>query len=62
MVSLSRELGRPLSELLDTLWSSDVTEYRAANLISMAQQEVSSEFYERERKKQERKGRGRRRR
>lgn len=62
LIALSKELGRPLGDLLDTLWSSDVTEYRAANLISLAQMEVSEEFAERERKARERKGRGRRRR
>jgi hypothetical protein len=63
LVSLSKTLGRSLTDLLDTLWSSDVTEYRAAGLIEIAQQQIAEEFAERERDAKERKGRrfGRRR-
>jgi hypothetical protein len=45
---------------LDELWSSDVTELRAAALIEAAQHEISAAFLEQERKKQNRTGRRRR--
>jgi hypothetical protein len=47
-------MGRTLDELLDALWSSEVTEYRAAGLIGLAQQQIAEEFAARERKARER--------
>jgi hypothetical protein len=54
LTGLSREMGRTLDELLDALWSSEVTEYRAAGLIGLAQQQIAEEFAARERKARER--------
>jgi hypothetical protein len=60
-VSLSKELSIPLDELLDRLWSSDVTAYRAAALVEQAAMDLASEFAEAEAKKKQTKF-GRRRR
>lgn len=51
LVTLSKELGIPLDELLDRLWSSDVTNYRAAALVEQAAQEIAAEFAEKEAKR-----------
>lgn len=58
LTSLSRELGMLLDDLLDRLWSSDVTAYRAAALVDQAALDIAQEFAEREAK---RKKHGRRR-
>lgn len=47
-------MGMGLSELLERLWSSDVTELRAAALVSQAQREIGDEIAERKRKQQQR--------
>jgi hypothetical protein len=60
LTSLARQTGRSLATLLDELWSSDITEMRAASLIEQAQHEIVNEFAEAERKRQKR-ARGRRR-
>jgi hypothetical protein len=54
LIELSRHLGIPFDALLDQLWSSEVTEYRAAALISLAQQQIASEFAAKEQAKQQR--------
>ena len=59
LTSLARQTGRGMA-LLDELWSSDVTELRANALIEAAQQEISAELAEQERKKQRRVGHRRR--
>jgi hypothetical protein len=57
LVTTAKAAGRGLNQLLDELWSSDVTEMRAASLVEAAQKELVDEHYERERKKNSRKGR-----
>lgn len=61
LITLSKDLGMPYSALLDALWSSDVTAYRAAALVEAAQQDVAQEFAERKRaREQKHRRRGRR--
>jgi len=60
LTNLARQTGKGMA-LLDELWSSDVTEMRAAALIETAQSDISAEYTEAERKRQSRAGRGRRR-
>lgn len=60
LTTLARTTGQGMA-LLDELWSSDVTEMRAAALIEQAQGEIAHEFAEAERKRQQRRT-GRRRR
>lgn len=50
LASLARQTGRGMT-LLDELWSSDVTELRAAALIEQAQHEITQEFAEAERRR-----------
>jgi hypothetical protein len=45
--------------MLDSLWSSDVTEMRAASLIDAAQREIADQYAEAERKRKSRTGRRR---
>jgi hypothetical protein len=56
LIQLTKQTGRPI---LDELWSSDVTELRAAALVEQAQQAIAQEFLDQERKKQQRVGRRR---
>jgi hypothetical protein len=51
LTSLARQTGQSLATLLDALWSSDITEMRAAALIEQAQHEIAQEFAEQERKR-----------
>jgi hypothetical protein len=60
MTGLSKELGIPLDEMMDRLWSSDITNYRAAALVDAAALDIASELAERE-YKQKNKRLGRRR-
>ena len=58
LISLAQQTGRGLA-LLDELWSSDVTELRAAAVVSAAQTALAHEHAEHERKKANRSGRRR---
>jgi len=60
LTNLARQTGKGMA-LLDELWSSDVTEMRAAALIEAAQHDISAEYAEAERKRQSRANKGRRR-
>ena len=53
LVDLSLRLGMPMDTLLDALWSSDVTSYRAAALVEAAAMEIAQEFAEREATRQQ---------
>lgn len=55
MVQLSETMGIPLESLLRQLWSSEVVEYRAAHLISVAQQALQSDKYQADAEKARRK-------
>lgn len=57
VVDLSLKLGMPLDTLLDALWSSDITAYRAAALVDQAAAEIASELAEAEAKRKRRRGR-----
>ena len=59
LATLARETGQSLSAMLDTLWSSDVTEMRAASLIDAAQREIAEAYAEQERKRKTKTGRRR---
>jgi hypothetical protein len=61
MIGLSKELSIPLDELLDRLWSSDVTNYRAAAAVEQAAIDIATEMAEAEAKRKQTKiGRRRR--
>lgn len=59
LTELSIKLGMPLSTMLDTLWSSEVTDYRAAAMVEAAAQDIAQEFAEREAKRKAKQGRRR---
>ena len=61
LVGLSGRLGIPYSTMLDTLWSSDVSMYRASALVEAAQQEIAQEIRDAEAAKRDRRRKGRRR-
>jgi hypothetical protein len=56
LTGLAKQTGKGMA-LLDELWSSDVTELRAASLIESVQAEIAAEYAEQERKKANRRGR-----
>lgn len=60
LTTLARSTGQSLSKMLDEMWSSDVTEMRAASLIEQAQTEIAEQFAEAERKRQGKRAMGRR--
>lgn len=59
LVLLSKEMGIPYEELLHRLWSSEITRYRAAHLVEMAQQDLLNAQHERKRKAEEQRNKNR---
>ena len=59
LATMAKDKGESLSTMLDDLWSSDVTEMRAASIIDAAQREIAEAYAEAERKRKSRIGRRR---
>ncbi len=59
LAGMAKETGQSLSHMLDSLWSSDVTEMRAASLIDAAQREIAEQYAEAERRRKSKTGRRR---
>ena len=54
LIGLSKALGQSFDVLLDTLYSSDVVQYRAAALVEHVQHEIAVEQAERKAKQRSR--------